>query len=292
MKQIGREVMTALCLALIAISIVMPSVLYFKYSPAISPEDSYATATVGLNVVAPSSPPGDDDGPGGGSGGGGSGGASYVTHILNFTKSKEYLIEDLGVGDKIIAIFEFGVEFDFSVYFYKINEKLVLEISGQKFGLLPDELLFFDLDENGFDDMVVSFEDNGIRFKALDLTPVGDESVPLTRTEKIKQPMIFFPSGFEVGFWFILVLLGLAILLVFIFHQIKLRRIEKTQSKRLKSMYVGYKKKKKTREAKKDMTKKLNRQKRLLKTAYDSKYISLESYHKGLKRINNMMKKI
>ncbi len=291
MKVYKREVIASLAFALIIISIVMPSVLYFKYSSSVAPEDSYATATVGLNVIVPSDPPGDDGGSGGGSGGAG-GGAAPVTHTLDFTENEEYLIEGLSAGDKVLTIFELGTEFEFSVYFYRANEKLILEISGQKFGLLPDELLFFDLDEDGSDDLVASFNGVGIKFKALDLTLIGDKSVPRTRTEKIKQPMIFFPSGWEVGFWFVLVLLGIAILLVFIFHQTKLRRIEKTQSKRLKRMYGTYRKNKKTREAKTAMANKLSRQKRLLKKAYDSKYIGQDAYRKGLKRINNMVKKI
>lgn len=290
MKIHKREIVAALALALIAVSIVMPSIIYFKYTSSLSPEDSYATATVGLNVIGPDVPSGGDDGVSGG--GGGAGGAPSVIHVLNFTEHEEYLIEDLVAGDRIDAIFEFGVRYIFYIELFEENEKLILEIAGQKFGLVYDELLFFDLDENGYDDLVVSFDENGVKFKALDLTPVGEDSVPTSRTEKIKQPLIFFPSGLEVTFWFVLVLLGVAILIVFIFHQLKLRRIEKIQSKKLRKMYVSYRKKKKTKEAKGLMEKKLNRQKRLLKTAYASKYISLNSYQKGLRRINNMQKRL
>jgi hypothetical protein len=291
MERITRDILASLSLILIVISIAMPSILFFEYSDIINPEDSFATATVSLTVASPTSP----DESGGGSGGGGGGGAagpSYKTHILDFTLNKEYLIY-AAKKDKIKVIFEGGFEYDFDVTKFINGTEMILGFANTSYAINFGEIAYFDLDSDGANDMsVYLLEEGGAKFSILYLPISEEEVLPRMSKEKISYPSLPVPGGRKLSLLFIFILLSVAILIVLVYHQLRLRRIEKTHKERLNKIYSDYKRKKNTQEDRRNTREKLNKQLNLLTKAYRSGYVSRESYLKGKKRIRDILKKI
>ncbi len=314
MRDVGNKLVFGLVILFMVISIVMPSVIYFRYSDVVKPSQSYSVATVSLTVSLGvcgddvcdgnetcSNCPGDcgacppaDTGTGGGGGGGGGAGPAYETHLLDFTKNIEYVI-DPKRGDKIKTIFERGLEYNFDVTGFVAGSELLLGYKTESYEIGYYEIAYFDLDGDGMNDMSVNFADRtNVKFRALyfPTEEPGEEVLPMMSKEKIKYPVFVPGTGVGLNLLFILVLVAIAILIIFTYHHLKLRRLEKTQRKKIVKIYHTYKRSKKSKEDKIKMKEKLIKQKSLLQKAYKSGYVSKESYLKGSRRINNLVRKL
>ena len=291
MERSHKEIIAALAIALIAVSIVMPSILYFRHSNVLNPEDAFASATVSLNVVASEVPGGGGDTGGGGGGGGGIsvGSAGPKIHLLDFSKQEEYSIF-LRKGDKIKALFEGGLEYNFDVSSYFSKRELALDYKGEGYRIIYQEIAYFDLDVDGKDDMSVYIrEDASVKFTALQI-PGAPGELPKMSKEQISFSGFTLP-GLKISLIFIFILVAVAFLIILVYHQLKLKRIEKTHKGKIKKIYVEYKSKKGTSDDKKEFKDKLSKQQSLLTKAYKSGYVSKDSYLKGKKRIGNLMRK-
>ena len=91
---------------------------------------------------------------------------------------------------------------------------------------------------------------------------------------------------------FIFVLVAIAIFIVFIYHNIRLRRFEKTHKNKLTKIYSKYHKKRRTKEEKMKTKERFEKQLDTLKKAYAHGYVSKDSYGKGRQRIKGLIKKL
>jgi hypothetical protein len=249
-----KDVVAILAFLLIVASIVMPSILYFKYSEDVEPSNSYATATVSLIVESTicgddycggnetcsncpvdcgSCPPGVVEA-GESSGQGVLPSPEGKIHLLDFIEKEIYII-DLSEGDKVITIFEGGVEYEFDVEDYISRRKLTLGISSELFEILYNEIAYFDLDANGVEDLTVNFVGDQIKFRALFLAPEEEVSFSIMRKEKIEQyPTIFPGVDVSIFVWFIIILMAIAILIIFIINNRRLMKLESMHNRKLK----------------------------------------------------------
>ena len=291
----NKNLIVFLVFVLLCMSIVMPSVVYFKYSDEIRPEDSFSVAQVSLTVV--SSDGGEDGGDGGGGsggGGGGGGGVSIVTHLIDFTgEIVKYTIEPRK-RDMIKILFVGGAEYSFTVSKFNWADEIVLKSGEDEYQISYDEIAYFDLDGDGGNDISINFvSDRSIKVRRLaKAEELGDKEIDMNK-EKLRYPSLTIPGvGIEMSILFIFVLIAMAILIVFVYHNIKLRRFEKTHKNRLTKIYSKYREKRKTREEKLKTKKKFTKQLNTLEKAYKSGYVSDDSYKKGRKRINGLIRKL
>tara|TARA_Y100000310_G_scaffold339706_1_gene433222 strand:+ start:193 stop:1131 length:939 start_codon:yes stop_codon:yes gene_type:complete len=307
-----NSIIAAFALILIVLSIVVPSIMVFRLDELNSPLIGRATsdANVTLTVLevcgdaicgasescsSCSADCGDCPSEPAATGGGGGGAAGPTTYLLDFRIEEEYLIYP-STRDKIKTIFDDGIEYNFVVDKFSKGKEIILELDDQSYSISFDEIAYFDLDNNDVDDMRVNFVgETGIRFEVLYPGEIPEEkkAPPRMSKEKVKYPAIVVP-GVEVGIniLFILGVLAGVILLIFIYHHLRFRKIEKSQKIKLKKIYSSYKKKKKTVEEKKKAKDKLEKQINLLSKAHKDGYVSKDSYLKGRKKIRNLMKKL
>jgi len=315
-KNVERNnILAVFVIFLIFISIVTPTFFYFKtmqYSMN-KGVTSAAAGTISLSVSTScgdglcegaescsscaadcgSCPSGDDGAAGGGGGGGGGAGAAPrtpVTYMHDFREEGFYLLK-LYSRDKIIIVFEEGIKYDFLADTVMTNNRIILKYASTKYDIKWDEIAYFDLDLDGINDLEISFMDDQVRWTALSVQLSPEEGAPTMTKEKIQRSFGGI-AGIEFNIGIVLLILAILSLAIFVYQHLRLTRVEKGQSHKIRKMYSKYKSKKRTSDEKIKMRNKLSKQKEILTKAYKKGYVSKASFSKGNQRISNILGKL
>ena len=305
-----NDFLGGLAIIVIFVSLITPAVLYLQVSQY-SSKDSVTLAAVGTvsltvepicgdliceagedcsscsvdcGACTPSTSPG---------GGGGGGSRAPVTYLFNFIEYDQYS-ERLYPGDTVILNFDSDAQYTFEINSVLVDNKLVIEYAGTEFEIYWDEIAYFDMDVDGNDDLEISFINEYIVWTYLvsDVSPEREVSIPTMKTEKVSLPSLREVSSPEgvLSLIIIFIILSIGVGVIFFYQHMRLRKVEKIQSKKIPRLYQKYKSCGISKKEKNKYKNKLLKQKELLKKSYDRGFVSKDSYLKGKKRIENMLK--
>lgn len=306
----GNDFLGGFAILVIFVSLITPAVLYLQVSQY-SSKDSITLAAVGTVSLTVAPTCGDficetgedcsscsaDCGtcvssvPSGGGGGGGS--RAPVTYLFNFMDREQYS-ERLYSGDAVILNFDSDAQYTFEINSVLVDNKLVIEYSGVEFEIYWDEIAYFDMDVDGNDDLEISFINEYIVWTYLisEVSPEREVSIPIMKTEKISLPSLREVSSPEgvLSLIIIFIILSLGVGVIFFYQHLRLRKVEKIQSKKIPKLYQKYKSPGISKEEKNKYKNKLLKQKEILKKSRDQGFVSKNAYLKGKKRIDDMLK--
>lgn len=321
MNELQERLVLGFALLIVIASLVLPVYLMYKSGVFVSPtarasavgsiELTVSTAICGDGVCdagledcsscpadcGPCAVPEVPETPGGGSGGGGGStglSGSYVTHMLDFRLNDWYVVK-LYREDRVITVFD-----DKTMYRFEVTELIVydhltlrLEDSGMSYLIEWAEFGLFDFDNDGNNDLQISFLDDEVKWLNLGVM-VGEPSL-LPSFEKEKEDVtagMQFPQIIKRFDFILLVLIILALALaVFIYHQIKIHGLEKKHGRKMSVLSREYRKVRLKREERAELRVKLNKKMRSLREAHSSKIISENAYKKGTDRLDKLLKK-